>query len=45
VIGDDLPQKKNLAAAYVASSVPILDWHSSSVTERRAERKSLDALF
>jgi hypothetical protein len=31
--------------AYVAPAVTILDWHSSSVTERRAERKPLDPFF
>jgi hypothetical protein len=39
MIGNELPQEKDLAVTYVAPAVTILDWHSSSVTENRLERK------
>jgi hypothetical protein len=41
MIGNELPQEKYLAVTYVAPAVTILDWHSSSVTENRLERKPL----
>jgi hypothetical protein len=45
VIGNELPQKKDLAPAYVATAVTILDRHSSSVTEKRLERKPVGCIF
>jgi hypothetical protein len=45
MIGDELPQKNDLAAADVAPAVTIFDRHGSSVTEKRLERKPLDANF
>jgi hypothetical protein len=45
VIGNELPQERNLGLADGATTVATLDWHSSSVTEELFERKSSAYFF